>query len=509
MQALILAAALIGQVAITTPREAVGWAIAHQATQPAERQPLYRYVWIPEYLALPAEPHPDGDGLPKQSKRSELHVAAVLSYAINEVASQSGVIVHPERIANGWMLAVYLPHYASATELSPSGNGKTQLQTLVDVWDGLAVDDPYFHETSENSGGEVAVLAQHIDQDRAAVLAAMQKSPALVYRADWLIEQLTHLKYYEFAQFAKTQPEVYKAIGVNEQLAQEVEGDQRAAIFVSGVTGKPRRVDRLQGASGRFGTGAVWQTWDVVDEAVRVDQHPLYNLLAFSPGGGEAIFEKSNGLHGYIIYDAQRRLVREAAPELVADHTIPGPPDGPGSRRLVPAISCIRCHAPGDGLQPVANDVATLLDNGTDIFAEIDATDQQDALLRLAGLYAGDFGRRIQLGRDDYDLAVRRATQISPMLSAGLGASQAGTILSDLYAGYVYRRVDAAQACRELGYEPEGDPVQTLSAILPRSTPENVVIASLRAGIPVRRRDWEQVYAAAMARVQEARKAQP
>lgn len=507
MQSAILTIVLLGQVASPTPNNALGWAIAHQVEQSADTRALWRYLWIPPYA------------VPEHStyKWDERHVGAALSYAINEAASQTGVIVQPEVIANGWMIACYLPNYASSTKPSAGNPSKTELQSLVDVWDSLATDDPYFHITRENQKAEgvidrVAVIAPHITQEHAKVLGEMNASPALVYRADWFIEQLLSLHYRQFMQFPPTKAEVFKTIGADEKLSQRLDGDQRVAIFTSHVTGKPRRVDRIQGAAGRFGTGAIWTTFDLFDETVQVDRHPLYNLLGFVADGGESIFERQNGLHGYLLFNQQGQLVDEAPPNLVADHTIPGPPDGPGTRRLAGAISCIRCHGPAEGLQPAPNDVQALLQNGTDILDDLSSNkSQSDVVLRLAGLYAGDFDRRIVLGRDDYTLAVRRATRM-PGIPAGMDVVETAAITSAIFGNYTYNRVDAGQAIREFGLSPSNkDGVGTLDRCLPRVGSDgqgnairaNVVIESLRAGLFVRRRDFEQVYGPAMAALKQ------
>ncbi len=502
---------------LPTPSDAVGWAVAHQALLDETQRPLYRYVWIPPWM-----PYTQDD-----KTYTEKHIAATLSYAINEAASQTGLIIQPEVIANGWMIAVYLPSYASSSKSSLANDKNTQLQQLVNTWDSIAINEPYFHSTKENSNVKQAVLAQHLRQDTSLLLYNINLSPALIYRADHFLEQLLGVKYYEFMQFGNLgtgpnsgkvvrqsadksllvdQRNVYELIGVNEALSQKVDGDQRIALFTSGVTGKPRRVDRLQGASGRFGTGAVWQTWDVADESVDTTKHPLYNLLDFKSDGGEAIFEKSNGLHGYILYDGtDRNLVTEAPANLVSDSTIPAPPDGPGTRRLLPGISCIRCHGSAEGLQTITNDVTTLLKSGTDIVDDLSnlSTPSTDTVNRLAGLYSGDFGKRIMLGRQDYTEAVRRATSM-PGLLQGMDVTETSKVVSKLYNDYSYKRVTTEQACRELGFEPGAQPQVTFNKILPPQPDatnglffENAIIASLRAGIPVRRKDWEQVYSAA------------
>jgi len=465
---------VIGQD-LTTPSQATDWALADQMNLPELDRPWHRYLWIPPW------------------DKTDTSLAAA-SFALNTAASHAGILVQPRVMANGWMLAVDLRRMAPRIE---------QLALLVETWDGLAVREPYFHVFQETEDKRVAVLAPHIKETHAKLLAELNVSPALVYRLDWFLSQLLDSAYYDFMQFGDNLESVLTTVGVDEVLAQRINGDQRVAIFSSNVTGKPRRVDRIQGAAGRFNTSAVWITRDLFDEQAAIASHPIYNLLAFEEDGSEIIFERPNGMHGFVLVNSAGKLVREAPPNLVSDHTIPAP----HTRRLRPAISCIRCHGDQEGLQSVSNDVRTLLSVGAiDVLNDFGnaKTSREELLDRLAGLYAGDFTRRIKLGRDDYSLATRIATAITTR-PEGLTVPEASAIVSELYGEYVYNSVDAETACRELGYNPGDDPRTTLSQILPTLPPdpqsgltlEDPTAAALRAGISVRRIDFERIYSTA------------
>jgi len=442
-----------------------------------------RYLWIPPWL-----------------KTDE--AAAVSSFGMNTAASQASIIIQPRVIANGWMLAVDLRRYAPRLE---------QLTHLVSVWDGLATTEPYFHVFQEFDSKVVAVLAPHVAQDHAVMLAELNVSPALVYRLDWFLSRMLDQSYYDFMGFGSeaTFTSVLSTVGVDEKLSRQIGGDQRIALFRRDLNGKPGRIDRIQGAAGRFNTGAVWITRDLFDETVAIDKHPIYNLLQFAEDGGEVIFERQNGLHGFFLMNSQGKLVREAPPNLVNDHTVPAP----HNRRLRPSISCLRCHGSDEGLKPVNNDVRTLLAAGAidvvDDFGDVTKS-REENIDRLAGLYAGDFTRRIQLGRDDYSLAVRVATQ-QPTRPEGWTVPEISTLVSSIYGGYVYDAVGAATACRELGYDPGDNPLATIRRVLPTLPPdpeigitfEDPVAAALRVGIPVRRVDFERIYATARLLTQE------
>jgi hypothetical protein len=485
---------------LETPSDAVGWALTHQITLDEISRPFYRYVWIPTWA------------IPQHSiyKWDERHVAATVSYIINEVISQEGIILQPEVIANGFMVAIDLRRYAPKTH---------QLQRLVDVWDGGGIDEPFFHITKENltqipgtrdevrvdRDALVAVYSPHIQAQHAVILAQMNLSPMSVIRLDWFVERVLDLKYYEFRQYVKqngilfNQFEVYKTIGLDEKLVRSVDGDQRAGILISGVTVKSRRVDRLQSPLGRFGTGAVWQTWDIFNESVKTKNNPFYNLLVFNPDAGEAIFELPNGLHGYILYTTKNtRALQRVVPSNVArDSTIPAP----HTDELKVAIGCIRCHGENRGLHPINNDVKTLFSRGSDLTFDLSGLglSQEEVVNELAGLYVGEFSDRLALGRVHYQKAVRRATKM-PGKNAGMDIAETSSLVSVLYHNYLYEFVDARQACRELGYEPGKDSISALSLVLNEQqggVSRNPVIGALLAGLEVRRADWNQVYSAA------------
>lgn len=473
----LLAFMLIGGPAekVPTPTEAVNWAIAHQASTIEQERPFKRYVWIPPFLAEIDEKH------------DERHIAGAVNFAVNTSLSQAGLVIRPEVIANGWMLVYDL------RQLAPDD---ADFKRIVSFLESLARDEPYFHETRENAGGQVAAIAKHIESPNGEILVELNLSAALVFRADWLIVQLLGDKYYDAIGFVRAdgsllnQREVYAQFGVDEEASKQRNGDQRVAITISGVTGSVRRVDRIQGIGGRHNTGAVWQTFDVVQPQGAVKQNPLYNLLSFTPDGGEAIIERQNGLHAFIIYDARRNLVRAADANLVTDYTVPsGNP-----QILVPAIGCIRCHSDSQGLKPAPNHVKALVESGTDIIGDLDGG--RDVLDRLAGLYMGDFGDRLLIGRRHYETAIRRCT-IHRDFPQGMGAVETSDLVAAVFDGYAYGQVTAAQAVVELGYKPDVNAVVTLNNILPRQQFPNPMVGLLRAGIGIRRADFEQIYSAA------------
>lgn len=300
--------------------------------------------------------------------------------------------------------------------------------------------------------------------------------------------------------------------------------DQRVGLFRSGVTGKSRRVDFFRSLAGRLDstTSFVSVTHDLRDQDVDIDTHPMANLLEFKDAARETIWEQPNGLHGYALFNGEGARQDEVPPDIARDHTIPSP----HSARLQPAISCISCHeADGsDGWKPVINDVKRMLGsrNGLDVFGDITKLNRPvaDTLDRLAGLYQGDPERALVRGRDDYAMAVLKAT--GPWKEGKVAQTdvvkQAATRQVKIWRDYFYNMVDAQSALQELGIKASDKKAADvlLRFVLPpdrRATtnvpkvnqtiiPEDPRLGALRLGIPISRFDWDLCYGFAAERSQ-------
>jgi hypothetical protein len=287
----------------------------------------------------------------------------------------------------------------------------------------------------------------------------------------------------------------------------KLRADQRVAMFKSKVTGRPRRVDffRGQGVRPDSGTGLGTITFDIAEEDVGPDFDPIRNLLVFKDRAREVIVERANGLHAFALFNDKGELQESAPDKVVKDHTIPVPYPA----RLQPAISCLRCHGPFDGWQPAPNDVKLMLAGYLNVFDDL--ADKKgiipDTLDRLAGLYAGDLSKALRRGRDDYSDAVY-------VVTGGQTVPQAAANIAAVFLDYNYTDVDAAMACRELGYSvPADKAIYYLNVILPPLAkdivgiaPEDPILGALKVGLKVQRYQWESVYADAAFRVMQTRK---
>ena len=175
--------------------------------------------------------------------------------------------------------------------------------------------------------------------------------------------------------------------------------EARVGMFRSKVTEKPRRVDFLPTRRAESGSG-VSDTHDPTEGDRDLTKHPMYALLDLKDAARELIASRANGLHLFALFNAAGKLQDEAPFNVVSDSKIPGA----HTKRLQPAISCIRCHGPHDGIQPVTNDVQALSNRGAKVFAAFELKgDVAGTLDLLQQKYAADPALLIRNGRANYN----------------------------------------------------------------------------------------------------------
>lgn len=470
-----------------TPADATGWTLADVATLPDTDRPFCRHLWIP--------PWGNDKWLP------------ALNFTVNTACSHAKTIQLGNVSANGWLVRYDL------RRLAPD---PAKLAKLIETWDSLAVQDPYFHVPEANTKLKAAVIAPHLPQDQAGLLTGLTLSAGAVYRADWfIVKALSTLnggKYYEFRQVVR-QPEKGTALdnwlsqrGLFVATTQAVGGERRAAMFHSNVTGKPRRIDFFPTLAG--GLGSI--TRDVKDGNVDAKSHPLRNLLNFKDDGSEIIVSQPNGMLDFLLADNKGNIVDEAPPDLVRDHTIPAP----YTSRLQPARSCISCHGieGEDGWRIVTNDVAKLLTSRLNVFADAsDVLTPEQVADKLAGFYAlpvehadGFLGR----ARRDHSTAVYAAAAGIKFDGKSIVADVSQLVTAIIH-GYEYQRITPEVAARELGVtipsDATGDVLEMALGAPNVSDVVDPVVGFLRIGVAVNRTDFEAVYAD-MASLSESRR---
>jgi hypothetical protein len=306
-----------------------------------------------------------------------------------------------------------------------------------------------------------------------------------------------------------------------EQFYDQLRSDQRIAIFISGVTGKPRRIDFAHGPQSRDTQGSWALTRDLRDQDVDIRKHPILNILSLQPFAFELIFDGVNGEQKYAIFNAEKRLAREVPPDVAADHDAPAP----WTKRLRPAVSCIRCHGiKGEGWQSSQNDAAKLVASNRSFLKVLgDLSDlkasPQEVRDRVQGLFGGDAVRWVRRARDDYNSVVLQATGPWPEDAA---KAQANTVkitssaIAREWERYWYTPIDAAAALADLGVESK-EPVADLRKLLlpdPQAAvdgelPEDPRIGGLLDGLRIGRADYSLVCAFIAERAAKNRAVRP
>lgn len=427
---------------IPDAHDAAIWALQDCMLLPKSERPLTFYVW----------------GGPTQTVRT----AKINSLAVNSALSQSAAMQFPALTADGRLFRYNLRHLCPKPE---------QLNRAIGVMNFLALNEPYWHISLEDLGRKPIACAPFLWIDgRSYTSTITVPSPTtaepysllmaetgllapLLHHGDFLRRLSSTVEaeggvYYHAIGFKRhrkslNQAEIFATVGADNVLSRKVEGDDRVGQVRSGVTGDPRAVEFIQGA-----VGSVRITYDLNDGKTRgnVRQHPLYNLLSIvdKADGKEIIFDRSNGLFAYMLTDGKGNLVDVAPQALVTDHRVPEPHNA----NLFPPLSCIRCHASTGGVKNCPNDVPTLLNprGGVDVFDDLKARSPDEAIDRLAGLYGGNFEKRLTDARIKYGDAVFAATR-------GLTAEEAGVEWAKQYGDYTYELIDAQQQLLELGYK--------------------------------------------------------
>jgi hypothetical protein len=504
------------------PADAVAAAVADLGTLDAADRPFAWYVWLPPW--------------------ADDRWAGATSYAVNLAISRADSIVLPTPTGNGALLRWDL------RQLDPRDTAglMVRLQGLATLAKGA---EPYFgivvdHAPPEGgtptkappeggtpTGGtptRVSAPGAHTGLTNATLLRGGTSSALPIVRADWLVRvALSNVEggqYYELAGIAASTQEGVTdqaawlaRFGVDERRSKRGRKIRSAAMWRSRVTDKERRVDVLEGDSLE---GPVWITHDTDDERQDVVNSPNANLIAFQDAAREAFGMKLNGLPEFALFDNRERLQRVVPPTIARDHLIPSP----HTDILQGAISCIRCHGPAAGFLAVQNDVIAMVGSGDDrqrldVLADLAGKGGLDETLdELSARYLRGLDRFLERSREDHDEAVLRAT------GGTLDAAQAAAAVSDIYGAYWYEPVDAAVACRELGFAValrEDDVPAAVAApgeviagaapspavvllrrlLPPRATDveglafDHAELGALKAGLRIGRIQWERVYA--------------
>jgi hypothetical protein len=303
----------------------------------------------------------------------------------------------------------------------------------------------------------------------------MTGSGGALLRADWFVAhacQPPH--YYTLAGIPETRDAWLRQLGFHAREIIDLRANRGANLTRSGVTGNLRRISRWAGP-----LGAIWNTYDTAE--ADADKDPFRNPTFTSKfEAGEHIASRGNGMLSYALFNFEGRRQNGVPPNIAVDDTVHP------ATELVPMLSCVRCHAAGGGARPTggllsfADEQSKLLEGQVRLLA-----DDPETLEKLAAFYGRQeqLQRELDRDREDYELAVKRAT-------VHYNAHDAALALGRVHREYALELVDLPAAALELGLTIEDARTRLAGA-------SDVVILSLLEGGKVQRKQWEQAYAEA------------
>ena len=167
-------------------------------------------------------------------------------------------------------------------------------------------------------------------------------------RGDWFVVTATRPPlYHTLAKTPETLDALLDPLDVNVEQQLRINRSRRAGLVESGVSTQNRLIEHHSSK-----TGTLWISYDFSPEATNSNlmRFPLgpsfddheFPEFAFQHSGGEVIFELPNGLHGYMLVDADGKRLDEAPINIVSD-----PASTSGSPQIVNGISCMHCHKHG------------------------------------------------------------------------------------------------------------------------------------------------------------------
>lgn len=298
------------------------------------------------------------------------------------------------------------------------------------------------------------------------------------------------------------QDDYLKSKGVSREQIDQQHSIDRSGIMLSLVTDKPRDIEVFDTSAVHPTTGPSFGTitHDPFDEHVNAAHNPFRNPLHLADDGREVIIVQNNNWPEFTLFNNKGLLVAEAPPNLVADNMVPNP----HTKRLFPAIGCIRCHGPNDGWQPTINQVRKSLDGKLQALDLVrnKTQSQVETLTQLSAERENDLEDLFRYARNSFNKTVFKA---SPQWYPKTDSITASRILAAAHANqykrYLYDHVSPETALAELGLKSNRPAEDVLTAIIPQLpagsdgiSPEDVLTDWLKTGGTLHRFDYNAMF---------------
>ncbi len=214
--------------------------------------------------------------------------------------------------------------------------------------------------------------------------------PGVPYlRIDWFVREATRPPlYHVLADIPETLAELDKRESVDRTTDFNLETVSRGAVHQSGVSQHNRVLDRHSSRNGMY-----WISYDFATSGGRgnLARYPLGpkhsdnkfgDDFGFEHAGNEVIFRRPNGLHGYMLTDADGKRISNGPIEIVHDGS-----ESAGTVEVVNGISCMSCH--NDGMIGF-----------TDVIRQAHGIPDRRAIARLESIYLSHDKMKQVLDRD-------------------------------------------------------------------------------------------------------------
>ena len=307
--------------------------------------------------------HNAGLDLPESESDWEAHndylslVRAAVSKTLNSLTWESTIVV-PQTIDQQQTVMAF-----DLRDVQWDMQARTGRPAL---WNLLVQDYPYALKY-DRSSDELSSKSDQIAQWTGADIASI--------RADWFVANATQPQYYHTllfdavfenirsrrpvdAVFADNKSRLEQPMNQDdlmEWLRVDIQSNllrgraRRAAFTRSGVSSQPRMLERHPAIY-----GYLWSSYDFKrgSRFMNLNARPLgpdgvfdskrFDRVTFRHDGGELIFGLPNGLHGYLLVDAEGKRIASGPPDIVEDRA-----KTLGNGIIVNGLSCIACHKNG------------------------------------------------------------------------------------------------------------------------------------------------------------------